>query len=89
MPIMLKTLFVIVAILILMCIILKIVVLKAGKSIRADLFSFFWFSELQIANSTYGFSKRKRIIMNQLSRILFVLFALEIIIIMAYLWVVL
>jgi len=87
MPLILQTLFIAVAILILLCLILKIIVLKAGKAIRANLFSFFWFSQLQIANSSYSYSKRKRIVMNQLSRVLFVLLAIEFVIILSYLWI--
>jgi hypothetical protein len=82
----LEKLFVIVAVLIFLCILSKVIILKAGKSIRVNLFSFFWFSKIQIVNSSYHFSKRKRILMNQLTKVLLILISIELGIVTAYVW---
>lgn len=83
----LENLFFIVAGLILLVLALKVVVLKSGKHIKTDFTSFFWFSKMQISNSSYSFSKRKRIQMNQLSLILLFLLGLEVIICTSFFWI--
>jgi hypothetical protein len=87
MPLMLKTLFIIIACLIFLGLVLKFIVLKSGRSIKSNFISFFWFSRLQIVNSTYDFSKKKRLVMNQITLIILILLAVEILIGMAYLWI--
>jgi hypothetical protein len=72
--------------LIVMLLILKVIVLNSGKKIRTSFSSFFWYSKIQIENSSYHFSRRKRVIMNQLSMIILFILGMEALIFIAFLW---
>ncbi len=57
--------------LMLIIMITKFIVLFNGKKIRADLITFFWFSNYDIINSSSKRSKRKKILMNKLTMAIF------------------
>lgn len=57
--------------LMLIIMITKFIVLFNGKKIRADLITFFWFSNYDIINSSSKRSERKKILMNKLTMAIF------------------
>ena len=58
----------------------KFIILKAGRPINYTFLSFFWFSRWQISNSSFQYSKRKRKVLNYLSLAMVFLIILEVII---------
>lgn len=55
----------------------KFIILKFGRPIKYSFSSFFWFSSLQVSNSSNPNSKQKRIILNYLSIAIILLIFLE------------
>jgi hypothetical protein len=51
----------------------KIIILNSGRKIRCDFFSFFWFSNYHIINSSTKESEKKRELMNRLSIVILIL----------------
>jgi len=55
----------------------KIIIVNLGRKIRYDFFSFFWFSNYHIINSSSKESEKKRELMNRLSIVILILVLIQ------------
>lgn len=67
-------------------ILVKFLILKIGRPIKAKFSSFFWFSRWEILNSSYDYSKKKRIFLNNISLVILLLIVLETALLIISLW---
>lgn len=67
----------IMSILIMAIIAAKYLILNAGRPVRYDFQAFIWFSEFQITNSSFDYSRKKRKISNFLTLAILILALIE------------